>query len=152
MADNKGKHPGGRPTKYKAEYCDSIISYFDLPPQQTTYKRTYYANGQLKSEEPCVLAEQLPTVEGFAHSISVHKDTLYEWASKHKEFSVALARARQLQEKIWLVNAMGGQYNAQFAQFFGKNCLGYKDKSETELSGDMGVKVTLDGDIKDWAK
>lgn len=27
---------------------------------------------------------------------------------------------------------MGNLYNAQFAQFFGKNCLGYKDKTEVE--------------------
>ena len=30
---------------------------------------------------------------------------------------------------------MGNLYNSQFAQFFGKNCLGYKDKTETEITG-----------------
>ena len=27
---------------------------------------------------------------------------------------------------------MNNNYNSQFAQFFGKNCLGYKDKTEVE--------------------
>jgi hypothetical protein len=130
---------GGRPTKYRPEYCEQIIEYFDRPPQQMVYKKTYYASGQIKSEEPVVLAEQFPTFQGFADTIEVHIDTLHEWRKVHEEFSEAYARAQQLQEKIWLVNGMGGQYNSQFAQFFGKNCLGYKDRQETELSGGLDV-------------
>lgn len=134
-------HAGGRPTKYRREYCERIIRYFDVPPQQTVYKRTYYVDGTIKSEEPIVLGEQLPTFQGFAHEIGVDTDTLLNWASGHKEFFGAYTRAKALQEKIWLINAMGGQYNAQFAQFFGKNCLGYKDRQETELSGDVSLTI-----------
>jgi hypothetical protein len=129
---------GGRPTKYKKEYCDKIIEYFTVQPQQTVYKRTYYAEGGLKSEEPVVLAEQLPTFQKFADSIGVHKDTMYEWGKEYKEFSDSLARAKQLQEHIWLVNGMSNLYNAQFAQFFGKNCLGYTDKTELDLGNKDG--------------
>ncbi len=142
MAKNKG----GRPTKYKEEYCAGIIEYFNLPPQQTVYKKTYYADGTLKSEEPVILAEQLPTFQGFADSIGVHFDTLNQWCKDYPEFSEAYARAKQLQEKIWLVNGMGGQYNSQFAQFFGKNCLGYKDKTEVDNN------VTIKGKLEDFIK
>jgi hypothetical protein len=124
--------PAGRPTVYDEKYCDMIIDYFTVQPQQTVYKKTYYADGGLKSEEPVVLPEQLPTFQKFADSIGVHIDTLHEWKDKHEEFSEAYARAKQLQEHIWLVNGMSNLYNAQFAQFFGKNCLGYKDKSEVD--------------------
>lgn len=124
----------GRPTKYKKRYCEDIVAYFTVEPQQTVYKKTYYANGNLKSEEPITLPEQFPTMQGFADDIGVHIDTLHEWKSVHKEFSEAYRRAQQLQEKIWLVNGMSGLYNSQFAQFFGKNCLGYKDKQETDLN------------------
>lgn len=129
--ENK-KNKGGRPTKYKEDYCQAIIDYFDIPPQQTVYKKTYFSDGTLKSEDPITLPAQFPTLQGFAHSIGVDKDTLLNWGEKHQEFFGALTRAKELQEKIWLVNGMGGQYNAQFAQFFGKNCLGYKDKQEVE--------------------
>lgn len=132
--------PGeGRPTKYKEEYCQRIIAYFDRPPQQTVYKRTFYADGGVKSEEPIVLGEQLPTFQGFAHEIGVAVPTLLEWCDEHPEFSKAYARAKELQERIWLVNGMGGQYNAQFAQFFGKNCLGYKDKTEQDINANVAL-------------
>jgi hypothetical protein len=49
-------------------------------------------------------------------------------------------RAKQLQEKIWLTNGMNNLYNSQFAQFFGKNCLGYKDKQEVEHTGNLKLE------------
>jgi hypothetical protein len=64
-----------------------------------------------------------------------------EWEKQYVEFSKAYSRAKQLQEHIWLVNGMSNLYNAQFAQFFGKNCLGYKDKVETEISGPNGGPI-----------
>ena len=124
------KHVGGRPPKYKKEYCDKIIEYFKKAPYQTEYKEEYFVDGSIKSKAPIITATEFPTFQGFADEILVHIDTLHEWCTKHKEFSEAYKRAKQLQEKIWLVNSMQNLYNAQFAQFFGKNCLGYKDKQE----------------------
>lgn len=137
------KHPGGRPTKYKKEYCQQIVDYFTKEPQEVTTKKEYYNNGELKSETPIIMPVQFPTFQGFASEIGVNVDTLHEWKAKHKEFSEAYTRAQELQEKIWLVNAMSGQYNAQFAQFFGKNCLGYKDKTELEHSQDKPFEVNI---------
>jgi hypothetical protein len=125
-------HAGGRPTKYKEEYCDMLIEHFRVQPQIMRSKETYYADGTLKSKEEYPIAAELPTFQNFADKIDVNTDTLNEWTKKHEEFSDAYARAKQLQEHIWLVNGMSNLYNAQFAQFFGKNCLGYKDKTETE--------------------
>ena len=133
----KPRQGEGRPDKYRPEYCDTIIAYFDRPPQQITYKRTYYTDGGIKSEEPIILAEQLPTFQGFAHEIGVDVTTLLEWCEKYPQFSQSYARAKALQEKIWLINGMGGQYNSQFAQFFGKNCLGYKDKTEQDINANV---------------
>lgn len=127
----------GRPTKYNKKYCKEIIEYFDKPPQSCIYKEEYFNNGTLKSKTPIIVAEEFPTFQGFASKIEVNIDTLHEWKEKYAEFSEAYTRAKELQEKIWLVNAMGGLYNAQFAQFFGKNCLGYKDKQELEHSGNI---------------
>lgn len=125
----------GRPTKYDEKYCKEIIKYFDKPPQSCMYKEEYFNNGEVKSKTPIITAIEFPTFQGFANKIRVNTDTLHQWRKEHEEFSEAYTRAKELQEKIWLVNAMGGLYNAQFAQFFGKNCLGYKDKQEVEHSG-----------------
>lgn len=140
------KRGRGQPTKYDEKYCDEIIEYFRIPPFTTGYKREYFQNGALKSEYPIITANAFPTFQGFADKIDVHVDTLNEWCKQHKEFSEAYTRAKALQEKIWLVNGMGGLYNSNFAQFFGKNCLGYKDKVETEQSG--SIKLTYEESLK----
>ena len=126
--------PAGRPTDYNPEYCDQIIEYFKKPPFHTEYKREYFNNGEIKSETPILIANEFPTFQGFADEIGVHFDTLREWVKVHKEFSESYAHAKALQEKIWLINGLQNLYNSQFAQFFGKNCLGYKDQQEITVN------------------
>lgn len=125
-----GSEDSGRPSKYDLKYCEMIVDHFRVQPQITKSKETYFADGTLKSKEEYPIAAELPTFQNFADKIGVNVDTLHEWKDKHEEFSESYARAKQLQEHIWLVNSMSNLYNAQFATFFGKNCLGYKDKQE----------------------
>lgn len=131
----------GRPTKYDPKFCDEILAYFQKEPFTVLYKKEYHKDGTLKAETPIMTANELPTFQGFASKIGVHFDTLREWVDKYSDFSLSYARAKQMQEHIWLINGMQNLYNAQFAQFFGKNCLGYKDKVEVDsnLSGDISV-------------
>lgn len=126
--------PAGRPTDYNQKYCNQIIEYFKKPPFHTEYKREYFNNGEIKSETPILIANEFPTFQGFADEIGVHFDTLREWVKVHKEFSESYAHAKALQEKIWLINGLQNLYNSQFAQFFGKNCLGYKDQQEITVN------------------
>lgn len=137
------EYAGGRPSKYKEEYCEKILEYFKKTPYKTEYKEEYFVDGSLKSKVPIITATEFPTFQGFADEIEVHIDTLNEWCKVHEKFSEAYMRAKQLQEKIWLVNSMQNLYNAQFAQFFGKNCLGYRDKQEIEHSGKLKLEDVL---------
>ena len=130
-----GKYDTGRPTTYKQEYCNMMIDYFDREVESITYKESYYADGTLKAKEPVIRGTEFPSFQGFAHTIGTTHKTLLDWCNNNPEFCEAYARAKEIQESIWLTGSMGNLYNSQFAQFFGKNCLGYKDKTETELSG-----------------
>ena len=146
MAAPKGNqyakgHGQGRPSAYKPEYCQDIIDHFSKEPVTTLYKREYFQSGQLKSEIPILTPASFPTMQKFADSIGVTTQTIRNWAEEHKDFFEALTRAKELQEHIWLVNGMGNLYNSQFAQFFGKNCLGYKDRTETEITGRDGGPI-----------
>ena len=138
-----GKHPGGRPTKYKKQYCKDMIEYFTREATTTEYEEEYFSDGELKKKKPIIIANNIPTFQGFAHKIGVNIDTLTEWNNTHEEFSVAYKEAKELQEKIWLENSMCGRYSPQFAIFFGKNCLGYKDKQEIEHSGVIKLEDVL---------
>ena len=124
---------GGRPSKYKKRYCKLLIEHFSIEPQTEKVRTEYYANGQVKSEEKTPWAQTLPTFQGFAMKIGVAMSTLGKWRNEHEEFSEAYARAREMQEHIWLQNSMSGLYNATFAKFFGMNCFGYKDRSEVDV-------------------
>jgi len=53
--------PAGRPTEYKEEYCRKLVMHM--------------RDGM--------------SFESFAPEVGVNRDTLYEWANKHEEFSDA---------------------------------------------------------------
>lgn len=62
-----GKHPGGRPTKYRPEFCQTIIEVGE------------YGGWLSEMAEACDVA----------------RSTMDEWAANHPEFSEALTRAKQ---------------------------------------------------------
>jgi hypothetical protein len=144
--------PAGRPTTYQKEYCEQIVEHFQKEPFTVLYKEEYHKDGELKCKTPILTANEFPTFQGFADKIGVHIDTLHEWKDKHKEFSEAYARAKQMQEHIWLINGMQNLYNSQFAQFFGKNCLGYKDKVEVDQNNTGELQVVFSSDLEKWSK
>ncbi len=71
---------GGRPTKYKAEFCERLIAH---------------------------MAKGLP-YETFSAEIEVGRDSLYEWEKKHPEFADAKKRAREKQYLALAQTGMAG--------------------------------------------
>ena len=115
---------GGRPTKYKNEYCDEIIEYF-------------------KNEEP------IGSIAGFAAKIGVCKDTIHEWRDKHQAFSDAYKKAYAFYEHKWLKGSINGDFQVAFSIFMGKNVFGYKDKLDHSLGDSDGgpLKININ-----WGK
>lgn len=97
--------------KVRGEFDD------DIRPDKDGYKRHL-----IKDETHKVIATTFPTLERFAFMIDVHKDTLLEWSNaiyptdyrekakagklKYPRFSVAYARAKQMQESILIENGL----------------------------------------------
>jgi hypothetical protein len=140
-AASTGKHPGGRPTKYRPEYCDKIIAYFSQPRTRTITKRITTKNGTTIEQDQEV-ANPLPLFEGFASSIGVWVGTFQEWCKAHEEFARAYARAKQLQKEFLILNGTMGLYQPQFTIFVAKNITDMKDV-QTHDVGD-GLKEILD--------
>lgn len=139
--------PAGRPEEYKEEYCQQILDYFSIEPNKIILERFYYKNGDEKEKEVEV-ANDLPTIEGFCRKLGISKQTLHNWTKKHEEFMDAYKRAREIQEDIWVVNAMKGLYAQPFAIFAGKNMFGWRDKRETDVtSGGERIKVIVPQEI-----
>ena len=136
------KSTGGRPTKYRDEYCDQILEFFDQDPFEIVTndegEPVLTPSGKVITR-PC----KLPTFERFAHSICVHKDTLYEWASKIQSFSDAMKKAKQIQHDILVQNGLTGGYNNTFAIFVGKSCMGMRDGNEADQEAPKPLNITF---------
>jgi len=137
------KHPGGRPTKYKPEYCQQIIEFFDVEPYRTIIETRTYKDGSVRESEKDI-ANDLPFFEKFAHDIGVTVETLQEWKRVHPEFSLAYKKAKKMQERNWKACSLRGLYNPAFTIFMGKNVYGWTDRQALEVNA-KGIEDVLRG-------
>lgn len=52
----------------------------------------------------------LPTIEGFARHLGVHRDTLYAWAKKYPEYEDAMGRLMDIQYSRLVNGGLAGHY------------------------------------------
>lgn len=130
------KHAGGRPTKYRREYCDLIITYFDSvePYRKEVMEESteYYANGTERGSRTKyqLIPNKMPTLFRFAEQIKVDKSTLLEWANKHPEFSSALEKSKDIQKEFLIDAGMSGASNPAMTIFTAKNVTDMRDRIE----------------------
>jgi transposase len=118
---------GGRPSKYKKEYCSRAI--------------------ELLSEGKSVIQ--------IAAELNVSRDTIYEWQKAHPEFSDSIKKGMAKSEAFWehvLQGAASGLVSANSAAliFLLKNRFQWKDRIEQDidLKGDMNI-VSLTPEERD---
>lgn len=135
--EDKPKHPGGRPSKYKPEFIPQMIDFFSIEPS-----RMEEGHMGAMVERP----NRLPTFERFASNIDVTVDTLLNWNKSFPEFLGAYKKCKQMQKDFMVQNGMSGLFNAAFTKFVAINITDMVDKSEVDQNVNV-VKlpeVTLD--------
>ena len=120
----KKTRPRGRPTKYKPEYCQAIINYFDRP----------ILNIQGNANDP-------PFFLNFCLGIEINQDTMHEWISKHPDFSEAYKVAKEKQKEFIIINALQNRYNASFAWRMMMNVHNWREKSDNVHTGKDGKEL-----------
>jgi len=123
---------GGRPTKYKEEYCETMVKFFNRDLKKVVNKEVPSKIGKIKIEEET--ANEMPFFGYFAKEISVCYDTLQEWRKVHPKFSDAYKECKKLQERFLVQNALDGHMVPSVAIFVMKNVLKWTDKVETDTS------------------
>lgn len=136
----------GRPTKLTPELIESAKQYLrtcvDVP----------LADGKTDVN--------LPTIEGLAIHLEIHKDTVFDWC-KHKRdmprsdppdlfdlFSDCVKDVLQEQGKKLVKGGLGGQYNNRIAAMM-LSGHGYFEKKQTDhTSGGLPIQGTPGGDIQ----
>lgn len=104
----KVKNLGGRPTKYKPQYCEEMLE----------------------------MARTGRGPTAFAAQIGVARSSLYEWAKDNKAFSDALERSKQLVEEylveMGMENMFSKDFNTKIWEMFLKCQHGWRDKDKTD--------------------
>lgn len=128
----------GRPTDYRDNYPDLLIQYFQsrfdsiinspIEPMDDDSGR-----GSSKRAVQRMYLE-FPTIAGFANSIETHEQRIFEWSERHPALAEARARVVGITKHLLVGGMLDGRYNAQAAQFVGKNLAGMRDKTEIETT------------------
>lgn len=127
------RHAGGAPTKYRPEYVEQMIKYFNV-----SISTEVATDSGVK-----MVATELPTLAGFCCELEICRDTLNAWLNATNEdgsklwpeFSVAYRRSKEYQQKILVANTLNGKYNAQFAKFVAQNLLEWRESKDVVISG-----------------
>ena len=141
MAEQKKKT--GRPTKYKPEYCQEIITYFDVPFFEDKLVSTTTGKNEYSKDEYKEVATAPKFLSAFARSIGVDDTTLDEWAKHFPAFSLALKQAKALQREHWITCGLKGLYAPAAFIFSMKNMHEWRDQTEVKHSGEIEEKKSL---------
>jgi hypothetical protein len=133
---------GGRPEKYKPEYCDQLVEFFldaakapaqmattfeiDAPDNQAAGK---IQKGQAKLEVQTIVAV-LPTFARFALDLGVDIGTIQNWRAKYPAFDEACLMAKDIQRDFLIQGLISGRIPATGGIFVAKNIAGLKDRPE----------------------
>ncbi len=136
-AKPEGNTGPGRPAKYRAEYDEQIIEFFNV--QATRQVEVLGPGGTTKIQ---IVANKPPTLVSFAQGIGVSVDTVNRWATetddagrpRYPGFAEAYARAKQLLEDMLITGAILGVYEPRVTQFTLKNWYGWKDQPERDVA------------------
>ena len=120
--------------KYKEEYCEKLLEFFNQPDVDIQYKMVFDKQGNVVASTPIMLPGVYPTFELFAASIGVTTGTLANWAEEHPRFKSCYARAKEIQLGKLKSNTLRGLYNPIYAKFEAVNNHNQKDKQEVSRS------------------
>jgi len=143
----------GAPSKWRPEFNEAIIRFFDRKPYTDTTIELEQKEGKpgkvIKNRD----VVDMPFFSDFAASIGACTSMVVTWAKEENEekypgFRSAYLRAKELQEQILVTNTLRGNYEQQFAIFTAKNIFNWRDKSDVRTTGTLTYAEALKKGIK----
>lgn len=115
----------GRPSKYSPAIIKKTYEYINGAKDKFyNYQKGF---GNTDTYERRVMAN-LPTLEGLALHLNVHRDTVHAWSKKYPAFSDALETLMAVQHERLLNRGLSGDYNPVIAKLVLSANHGMKDR------------------------
>ena len=152
----KKKSNAGRPTKYSKAMVKKVYEYLEQckDVEIRSFKQSKVSElgaalasdlgEDVRGEEvyESKLVVNIPSIEGFSLFIDVHKDTIYEWQKKYKEFSDAIDKITSEQKVRLLSNGLSGAYNSRITNLMLSANHGMAEKKELDHKSD-GKQISV---------
>lgn len=131
----------GQPTLYKEDIIERSIAYIDSCVD--VWEQVVVQDGKDSTTYKERLRVKIPSVEGLAIYLGIHRDTVYTWEKAHPAFSDTLELLRLKQAERLLNNGLSGDYNSGITKvLLGKH--GYAEKKEIDHTT-LGEKIQFGG-------
>jgi len=113
----------GRPTKYDPKFIEEVDKYIATTGHGTMH---------------------MPKIESLAIRLNVSKDSLYEWAKEHKEFSDALKKLMNYQGERLIDDGIygGKEVNSTIIKLLLQNNHGMKERVDN-TTNDKDLEAVL---------
>jgi hypothetical protein len=134
------KPPGyvfGKPTSYRPEYCQAIVTYFSNP-------ESWDINTDMKGSAKAIPKSKLPTFERFAAGIGVTTRALENWRDAHEEFGEAYRIASGLQKSFLMELSAAGLGTGAVALMLQINHKMRLEKEEEQAGNETIQKVVVE--------
>lgn len=142
---------GGRPTLYDPDYCQQMLDYFSVPPYEEKIIERFDKFGN-KQSIVAEVATDCPNFSGFCAKIGIGRRTLYEWTSKHAEFSRTYEKCKELQINWIITNGNKGLIEKTFGLFMAKYATGYRENAPPEKPEELKEAKVVHSDLEERKK
>lgn len=119
----------GRPTLYSEAMNEKAREYLESCEDTEVERET----GQQRVEYR--LNVKLPTIQGLAVYLKVSRDTIYEWASLHPDFSDTIELLLAEQADKLINQGLSNNYNSTIAKLMLSSNHGMREKSDVTSDG-----------------
>ena len=122
----------GRPTKYRPEYCESLVRYFD--------RKSWCVVTDAKGTQKVMPKDDIPILDRWCLAIGVSRRTVYDWIKTIPEFADAHDTAMGLQ-KAFLIESGIVHGSGGFASFMLKCVHGMQEpKPDVDENADGPIQ------------
>jgi hypothetical protein len=131
----------GRPTIYDESIVAKSEAYLDSC--EDIEEQVVSGQSEKFTAYTTKVTVKIPTIEGLALALRIHKDTIYEWEKIHEDFSDVTTRLRNIQADKLINNGLSGKYNNMITKvLLSKH--GYTEKIEND-GPPQQLTVTISG-------